>query len=57
MPEREPRLIERTRAELQADRDRLYAVLADCTDRWCCHHEQAWHELDATLFLLGEDQP
>lgn len=51
---RRAQLIERKRADLEADRDRLVAATAACRDSACYCHWREWNELDGIRFLLGE---
>jgi hypothetical protein len=51
---RRAQLIVHQRAELEAERDRLLAVVADCRDSNCYCHDREWFELDGIRFLLGE---
>lgn len=53
---RHDRIVYRQRAELEAERDRLRAITADCYDEHCCCHLDDWRELRDVLFLLREDR-
>jgi hypothetical protein len=51
---RRAQLVVRQRAELEAERDRLLAAVADCRDSNCYCHDREWFDLAGVRFLLGE---
>ncbi len=53
---RRAQVVQRSRAELETERDRLRAITGDCRDRCICHREELL-ALSGVLFLLGEYAP